>query len=611
MRLSRRDFGFGLAGATALTPLAAAAQGKADAGANSAALTTYLDAEFEKELQMSPERLTALGRKEHYGELQDRSEAGADKALAWRRQSVATMKARFDPARLSEDARTSYEVWALELVRNEKEQAWRRHRYIFDRNGEHTGLPNFLINAHRVDSKADMDAYISRVGKIGGALDQLLVRAKLAAAQGVRMPRFAYDQSIDEIARLNSGAPFAGAGNSALFADAKAKIGKLKSDGRIDQAGADALTQRVSAAMTGQMKPAYDRVAAWLTADRANASARAKGVGALPKGAAFYDAMLFLETTTDLSAAEIHETGLKEVARIHGEMETLKTKVGFQGSLQDFFVFMRTDKRFYLPNTDEGRQQYLKAAEDYLAGMKAKLPDYFGRLPKAPLVVKRVEAFREEPGGAAHYNSGSADGSRPGTFYVHLADTAATPTYELEGTAYHEGLPGHHMQISIAQELTGLPKFRNQYNYGAYAEGWGLYSESLAKEMGFYVDPYSDFGRLSRELWRGIRLVVDTGIHSKGWSEEQALTYYTANSPQPPAKIRSEVKRYIVTPGQATSYKVGEIRIRALRDEARAALGPKFDYRAFHDVVLTGGGLPLPVLEARLRRWMLAQKTAA
>jgi uncharacterized protein (DUF885 family) len=243
--------------------------------------------------------------------------------------------------------------------------------------------------------------------------------------------------------------------------------------------------------------------------------------------------------------------------------------------------------------------------------MKARLPQYFGTLPKAPLVVKRVEAFREEPGGAAHYSSGSTDGSRPGTFYVHLADTMATPTYELEGTAYHEGLPGHHMQISIAQELTGLPKFRTQYNYGAYAEGWGLYSESLAKEMGAYVDPYSDFGRLSRDVWRAIRLVVDTGIHSKGWSEEQALAYYTANSPQPAAKIRSEVKRYIVTPGQATSYKVGEIRIRGLRDEARQALGPKFDYRAFHDVVLTGGALPLPVLEARVRRWIVAQKQAA
>ena len=610
MRLSRRAFGLGLFGSSALAPLAAAAQGKPASG-DSQALTAFLDAQFEEELLMSPERLTALGRRERYGELQDRTEAAGDRALAWRRRSVAAMKARFDPAKLNEDARISYEIWALELVREEKEVAWRRHRYLFDRNGAHTGFPNFMINAHKVATPADMEAYIARVRRSGGVLDQLLERAKLAASQGIRMPRFAYDQSLTEVARVTAGAPFAASPDSPLFADAKAKIAALKTAGKIDAAEADALTASVATAMTGQMKPAYDRLAAWLTADRANTSAEAMGVGALPKGAAFYDATLFLETTTELTAPQIHDIGLKEVARVHAEMEILKTKVGFQGSLQDFFVFMRTDQRFYVPNTDDGRRQYLALAEHYLADMKTRLPRYFATLPKADLVVRRVESFREEPGGAAHYNSGAADGSRPGTFYVHLADTMATPTYELEGTAYHEGLPGHHMQISIAQELTGLPKFRTQYNYGAYAEGWGLYSESLAKEMGFYLDPYSDFGRLSRDVWRGIRLVVDTGLHSKGWSEAQALAYYTANSPQPAAKIRSEVKRYIVTPGQATSYKVGEIRIRALRDEARAALGAAFDYRAFHDVVLKGGSLPLPVLETRVRRWIVTQKQAA
>jgi uncharacterized protein (DUF885 family) len=289
-------------------------------------------------------------------------------------------------------------------------------------------------------------------------------------------------------------------------------------------------------------------------------------------------------------------------------METLKAKIGFAGSLEDFFVFMRTDKRFFLPNDDAGRAQYLKLAEGYLAGMKAKLPTVFGRLPKSDLVVKRVESFREEPGGAAHYSSGAPDGSRPGVFYVHLADTAATPTFELEGTAYHEGWPGHHMQIMLAQEMTGLPVFRGQYNYGAYVEGWGLYSELLAKEMGFYVDPYSDFGRLGREIWRAIRLVVDTGIHAKGWSEAQAVAFYTANSPQPPGKIRSEIRRYFVNPGQATSYKVGRVKILALRARAREALGPKFDIRAFNDMLVGAGALPLPVLEARTDRWIARHK---
>jgi uncharacterized protein (DUF885 family) len=358
------------------------------------------------------------------------------------------------------------------------------------------------------------------------------------------------------------------------------------------------------------MKPAYDRLGAWLEADKANAAADPKGAGALPDGAAYYNAMLRQQTTTDMTADEIHALGLSEVKRIRAEMETLKAKIGFAGTLEEFFVFMRTDDRFYVSNDDAGRARYLKLAEDYLAAMKAKLPDYFGRIPKADLIVKRVEAFREEPGGAAHYNSGAPDGSRPGIFYVHLADVRATPTYEIEGTAYHEGWPGHHMQIMLAQEMKGIPVFRTQYGYGAYIEGWGLYVELLAKEAGFYQDPYSDFGRLGREIWRAIRLVVDTGIHAKGWSEAQALEFYTANSPQPVSKIRSEIRRYFVTPGQATSYKVGMVKILALRQEARQALGAKFDQRGFHDLVLGAGALPLPVLETRVRRWIAARKAA-
>jgi uncharacterized protein (DUF885 family) len=299
------------------------------------------------------------------------------------------------------------------------------------------------------------------------------------------------------------------------------------------------------------------------------------------------------------------------VARIRAEMEALKGKIGFAGSLADFFVFMRTDKRFYVAPTDAGRREYLGIAERHLAEIKPMLPRYFSRLPKADLVVRRVEAFREEPGGAAHYASGARDGSRPGVFYVHLSDVMATPIYEIEGTAYHEGLPGHHMQISIAQELTGLPRFRNQLGFTAYSEGWGLYSEGLAKEMGRYQDPYSDFGRLSREIWRAIRMVVDTGIHAKGWSEEQALTFYKDNSPQPEAKIRSEIRRYFVTPGQATTYMVGQLKIQALRDEARAALGSRFDYRGFHEAVLGGGALPLALLETRVRRWVEQARRAA
>jgi uncharacterized protein (DUF885 family) len=579
--------------------------------AESARLTAYLDQEFEEELQRSPEQLTSIGRKDQYDKLDDRTEAGADADLAWRRESVTQMKAQFDYAKLSDDAKDSYDVWVQALETADRSAPFKRHRYVFARNGAHTGLPNFIINFHKVDDKADMEAYIARVGLIGTALDQVLDRAKLAATDGIRMPRFSYERSLSEVQRITTGAPFAGRGDSALFADAKTKIAALQTAGKITPAEAAALTQAVRAAMLEKMKPAYDRVAEWLRTDVANASAEARGAGSLPNGTDYYNTALFVQTTTTMTADEIHQLGLSEVARIRQEMEAVKERTGFHGTLEEFFVFMRTDRRFYLPNTDAGREQYLTLARGYLDAMKAKLPEYFGILPKAGLEVRRVEAFREEPGGAQHYFNGTPDGSRPGIFYAHLSDMNAMPTYQLENIAYHEGLPGHHMQISIAQELTGLPQFRTQYGYTAYTEGWGLYSEALAKEMGFDSDPYNDFGRLSGEIWRAIRLVLDTGIHSKGWTEAQAVDYFMKNSAQPEQAIRSEVQRYIVTPGQATCYKIGMIRIQQLRAEAQRELGSKFDIRKFHDVVLGGGSLPLPVLETRVRRWIAATKTAA
>jgi uncharacterized protein (DUF885 family) len=586
MQLSRRDFGLSVGGAllgsTMLRPVPAAAQTGLDRE-----LTAYLDAQYEAELAMDPMELTAQGRKDQYDQLTDGSEAAELKRLEWRRRSVAEMKRRFDPARLSDDARVSFDMWALELERAEEAYRWRGHGYTFARGGYHTRLPNFMINQHRVDTPADMEAYIRRVSQIGPALDVQLERAKAAAATGVRMPRFSYEQSAQEVTRLTAGAPFDAGPDSALFADGKAKIAGLK------------LSQAES-----------ERLAAWLAADVANTTPDARGAGALPDGAAFYEAMLRLQTTTSMTAEQIHELGLAEVKRIRGEMEALKARIGFTGALEEFFVFMRTDDRFYVSDDDAGRARYLKIADDYLAGMYAALPRYFARIPKTPLVVKRVESFREEPGGAAHYYSGAPDGSRPGIFYVHLADVRATPIYEIEGTCYHEGWPGHHMQIMLAQEMTGTLKFRGQYGYGAYIEGWGLYVEQLAKEAGFYTDPYSDFGRLGREIWRAIRLVVDTGIHAKGWSEEQALEFYSANSPQPMGKIRSEIRRYFVNPGQATSYKVGMVRILELREMAKRELGPRFDLKAFHETVLGAGSLPLNVLEARVGRWIASAKAA-
>jgi uncharacterized protein (DUF885 family) len=285
-------------------------------------------------------------------------------------------------------------------------------------------------------------------------------------------------------------------------------------------------------------------------------------------------------------------------------MEAIKEKVGFEGSLADFFEFVRSDQQFYYTNDDTARQQYIDRTEEALSFINDRLPYYFGRLPKADLVVKRVEAFREQDGGAAHYNRGTPDGSRPGTYYLHLSDMSALNTTSLQATAFHEGNPGHHMQISIALELEDLPVFRTQAFFNSYQEGWALYSEALAKEMGAYEDPYSDFGRLTGEMWRAIRLVVDTGIHAKGWTDEQAVSYFRQNSAFPETKAISEVQRYFVWPGQATSYKIGMLKIQQLRAEAEAQLGEKFDIREFHDTILGGGPLPEPILDKAVNTWI-------
>lgn len=576
--------------------------------AESDKLTAYLNAEYEEELAMNPMDLTSMGRKELYDQLGDFSEAGALKQLEWRRESVAGMKAQIDPAKLNDDAKTSWAIWESELARAEQRSKWKRHSYVFGYNGPHTGLPNFLITYHKVDTPADMDALIARIGKVGAALDQSTERAKLAAADGIRTPKFGYERTLSEARTMIAGAPFGAGEDSPLWADVKEKIAVLQAAGKADDAKAQAWMAAAQSALTTKMKPAYERLIAWLEADMPNAKSGKVGAVTLPNGAAWYEASLEMQTTTPMTADEIHELGLSEVKRIHAAMEAIKTQVGFQGDMKAFFEFMRTDKQFYLPDTDAGRAEYLAKAQGYLDVMYKKLPAYFGRLPKAPLVVRRVEAFREVPGGAAHYFSPTPDGKQPGIFYAHLVDMSAVSLWALESLAYHEGVPGHHMQIAIQAELTDIPLFRTQYGYSAFAEGWGLYAEELGKEMGMFTDPYNDFGRLNSELWRAVRLVLDTGLHSKGWTEEEAVAWAMANSARPESSIKSEVRRFLLWPGQATTYKIGMIAIQKLRAEAEKELGDKFSVSGLHDTVIGGGSMPLPVLEQRVRAWIKTVK---
>jgi len=328
------------------------------------------------------------------------------------------------------------------------------------------------------------------------------------------------------------------------------------------------------------------------------------GVWALPDGEAYYRNRIRHHTTLDLSAGEIHQAGLDDVARIHAEMRAIMAQVGFEGSLQEFFAFVRSDPDNFYENSDAGREQFLAEARAQVAEIMAVADQYFNILPKAQLEVRRVEPWRENSTSIAFYDQPSEDGSRPGIYYANMKDMENFQKYVFTAITYHESVPGHHFQIANAMELQDIPEFRKQAGYGAYTEGWALYAERLAKEMGFYQDPMRDFGRLQDEIWRSVRLVTDTGIHAMRWSRQQAIDYFLENTPISEGDIVTEVERYFVNPGQALGYKVGMMKILELREQARAALGERFDIAAFHDVVIGRGAMPLPVLERQVNLWL-------
>jgi uncharacterized protein (DUF885 family) len=592
----------------AAAPVAAS---QADIAAETERLGAWFEKKYEEQLQFSPLQLTFQGRKDLYDQLDDLSEQAQRDQVAWQKASVDEMEASFDYAKLSDEGKFSYDLWKLQYENARDGLPFMVDGYAFDQmNGAQSFFPTVMISFHKVEEESDYTAYVARLAASARAFDQLLERARSSAGQGVRPPKFAYEGVIDQSRKVITGAPFSAGKDSAIWADAQAKADALVTGGKIDAARAAALKEDARKALLEQFKPAYERVIAWCEEDLPNAAVNATGVGAThPNGKAYYEYQLRQMTTTTMTADEIHALGLKEVERIRGEMTALKDQVGFQGDLDAFFEFVDKDPQFVFPNTDAGRQAYIDEATQAIDNIKKELPNYFGLLPKAGLEVKRVEAFREQDGAAQHYFPGTPDGSRPGIYYAHLSDMNAMPKPELEVIAYHEGLPGHHMQISIAQELTGVPKFRTQAGFTAYQEGWGLYSEWLAKEMpNTYQDPYSEFGRLSSEMWRAIRLVVDTGLHAKGWTEQQAVEYFDANSSVPLAAIKSEVQRYLIMPGQATAYKIGMIRIQDLRRKAEAELGDRFDIKGFHDTVLGGGALPLTLLERRVDQWIATEK---
>ena len=564
----------------------------------------------EERLAFSPMELTTLNRKDQYGELDQFSLAAAEEQLAWHAATIEEMQQMFSYDELDLEAKTSWDTWIYMYERNRGIQDFASQLYIFEQmNGTYSFFPTFLINYHKVDTRADMDAYISRLQQVGRAMGQELEKARANAERRVRAPRFAYEIVLDEARKIISGAPFDDtvAEDSAIWTDVQAKVAGLVEAGEIGEALAGTLLEQARTALLEQVAPAYQDLIDWMSQDIANTDPQPRGVWALPEGEAYYNQLLSYYTTTDLTAAEIHQIGLDEVERLVAEMEAIKAEVGFDGEFLAFLDAVSSDPQFYYANDQAGRQRYIDETNAYYDFIRSKLPDYFGTLPKADLVVKRVESFREQDGAPAHYNPSSPDGETPGTYYVHMSQMGANPTYEMESTAYHEGLPGHHMQIAISLESESIPEFRRQTWYNAYGEGWALYTEQLAWEMGAYEDPYSNLGRLSNEIWRAVRLVVDTGMHAMGWTKEEAVNYFAAHTLTAIESVVAEINRYLVIPGQATSYKIGMLKILELRERTREALGDDFDIREFHDVILTGGALPLDILERRVNNYIASK----
>ncbi|MCF6274383.1 MAG: DUF885 domain-containing protein [Robiginitomaculum sp.] len=561
----------------------------------------WFEARYQEDLASSPTTQTYFGLKEGLDKLDDVSQAALDEDYAAAMNNVADMQAKFGSANLDRQGKISYRLFGYNGDVYKATKKFESHDYVFNHMaGPHSEFPTFMVNFHRVDSVEDARAYIARLNAAKRYLSQYQTRAQTQAEGGILLPKFVYAKLIKSSRNVITGAPFTDGADSPLYADIKAKITGLKD---VSQSDKDELTVQAKDALLSSVKPAYESLISMFSAHEKTANTD-DGVWKLPNGAAYYQSKLNYYTTTEMTADEIHNIGLAEVARIQGEMRQIMKQVGFEGSLQDFYNFLRTDDQFVLSNDDVGRAQYMREATAVIDDMKAKLDDLFVTKPKADMVVKRVEPFREASAFGAFYDQPSLDGTRPGTYFINLKDVREQPTYLMQALAYHEGIPGHHMQIAIAMELDGIPQFRKQGGHTAYIEGWALYAESVPAELGMYTDPYSDFGRLSMEIFRAARLVVDTGIHAKKWTREQAVQYMLKNIANPEGDIRSEVDRYIVWPGQATAYKIGMLKISDLKKHAQAELGDKFDIREFHDVVLANGSVPLSLLEELVGEWI-------
>jgi uncharacterized protein (DUF885 family) len=570
-----------------------------DGSSESEQLRNYLAWSYKTFLERTPEEMTYMGMQDKQDQLNQYSYAFDVKTHDLARKHLRILRS-FDRDSLNDKDRLSYDLYQRELQKKIDSLEWRDYRYpVRHMFSVQTSLPGFMLNIHRVNNEQDLQNYILRLGEFKRVFAETVNNLMRSETRGVVLPRFAFDKTIADSRAMIVGRPFdSSKKDSPIYKDFNSKLKSLKlSKAKEQEYRTDAIQ-----ALKNSVKPGFSNLVMFLEKQKLRAS-NDDGAWKLPRGEEYYQYQLKKMTTLDMNPEEIHQLGLKNVERIHSEMRAIAKKVKFKGDLQAFFNFMKSD-RFFFKDNPQGKKSYLQMASRYIDQMETKLDGLFMTKPKASIDVKAVEPFREKSAGMAFYQKGTPDGKRPGTYYVNLYNMKALPQWEAEALAYHEGIPGHHMQLSIAQELENVPEFRKSIHYTSYVEGWGLYSERIPKELGFYKDPYSDFGRLSMELTRACRLVVDTGIHYKKWTRAQAIAYLDKNLPGDHFDNVRQIGRYIVWPGQATAYMVGMLKILELREKAKKQMGQKFDIKKFHDVILTSGAVPLDILEDRVNGYI-------
>lgn len=563
-----------------------------------------------------PQILTQLGLIDgtmldnHSGKLDEFTLAERDRLNAATKHNIAEMK-QYDRANLTAEQQTTYDImlwWQDATLRSERYRWLTVGFGLYPMNqmfGEQLGLPRFMQFSHQVKNEKTARNYVARLNAWGKRFDQVLAEIERQASLKVLPPRFVVEQIIASTVTFTTPAPK----DNPLITTFREKLGKLKD---LDAALARQLESDAIAAVTNIVYPAYGRVKA--TFERLKPQATDDdGVWKLPDGDAFYADAVRQFTTTEMKPGDIHAVGLAEVARLEGEMDAVLKSVGeTNGSLVERMERLSRDPRFTFPPGDAGREKILAGYRTLLEAMQKRLPEVFLQIPPQKLTVERVPAYAEATSAGAYYNAPSFDGERPGTFFANVRDPGETASWQMPTLAYHEGVPGHHFQIATSQNIEGVPFVRRVLPFTAFSEGWALYAEHLAKDMGVYdKDPYGDLGRLQAEMFRAVRLVVDTGIHAKRWTRQQAIDYMHAKTGMSVTEVMSEIERYIVMPGQACAYKIGMLKILELRERAKQALGASFEIKAFHEVILGGGAMPLTILERRVDAWIASQKKAS